>query len=155
MTVDRAVYTLEPKTIPLQFILPPAESGGARLEELIQLPLEEKRYNFAKELEYISQHEDRRHREAPVDTARAASGALASDTLLMMAVGDADMDAAAGTVAQSQAPPSPSAKEVEQRFKRIDEMMAATRQEREVCLFYLESSNWDVGEAVALFKNTT
>jgi hypothetical protein len=153
--MDRAVYTLEPKTIPLQFILPPPERGGARLEELMHVPLE--RYNFEKELEYISLHEDRRQRDAPVDTARAASGTFASDALLSAGSGSAATAAGsgAGTVALSKAPPSPSAKELEQRFKRIEEMMATTRQEREVCLFYLESSNWDVNEAVALFKNTT
>ena len=38
---------------------------------------------------------------------------------------------------------------------KIMEMMEETKQERDVCYFYLESTNWDIKEAISMYKNMT
>ena len=38
---------------------------------------------------------------------------------------------------------------------KINEMMSETSQERDVCYFYLESTNWDIKEAISMYKNMT
>ena len=38
---------------------------------------------------------------------------------------------------------------------RINQMMSETKQEKDVCRFYLESTNWDLNEAIELFKSMT
>ena len=136
------MYTIIPKTIPAKFSLPQTQ-----LEELQNRRVE--RYNFEKELHYISRYEDTRQRTHPVETVRAEDVVL-RETIAELDGITVDTDATASTH-----PPSPTVIEYESRFKRIDEMMQQTQQEREVCLFYLESTNWDVKEAVNLFKNTT
>lgn len=38
---------------------------------------------------------------------------------------------------------------------KINQMMSETKQEKDVCRFYLESTNWDLKEAIELFKSMT
>lgn len=39
--------------------------------------------------------------------------------------------------------------------RKIDDMMSQTKQEKDVCCFYLESTNWDLKEAIELYKSMT
>jgi hypothetical protein len=43
----------------------------------------------------------------------------------------------------------------DQKIKNVEEMMKLTKQERDVCYFYLESTDWNVDDAVIMFKNMT
>ncbi len=141
--MDKAFYTIHPKAIPASFSLPQTQLG-----ELMNRRVE--RYNFEKELHYISRYEDMRQRTHPVESHTGQDDVVLRGTIAELEAVKIDM----GTTANAN-PPSPTVVEYESRFKRIEEMMQQTQQEREVCLFYLESTNWNVQEAVSLFKNTT
>jgi hypothetical protein len=43
----------------------------------------------------------------------------------------------------------------DQKIKYVEEMMKLTNQERDVCYFYLESTDWNVENAIIMFKNMT
>ena len=138
--MEKAMYSIAPKAIPAKFSLP-------QLDELTNRRVQ--RYNFEKELKYITIYEDLRQRSHPVESVRA------DDVVLRGTIAELDSVHIGMDAATNANPPSPTVIEYESRFKRIDEMMQQTQQEREVCLFYLESTNWNVQDAVNLFKNTT
>lgn len=39
--------------------------------------------------------------------------------------------------------------------RKTNEMMREISQEKAVCEFYLESTNWDVEDAISMYKNMT
>jgi UBA-like domain len=39
--------------------------------------------------------------------------------------------------------------------RKTNEMMREISQEKAVCEFYLESTNWDMDDAISMFKNMT
>ena len=135
--MEKAYYQLQPKELPPKFVLP------QRFEELINRTIP--KHIFTKELEYITKSEDRRHRKNPVESLTCSEDFVFGTVALDNSMNELSMGG----------PPSPTILEYETRFQRIETMMKSTNQEREVCLFYLESTNWDVNEAVNLFKNTT
>ena len=141
-SMDKAFYQLQPKELPAKFLLP------QRTDELINRTVP--KHIFTKELEYITKSEDRRHRQNPVESI-ASSDDFVFGTVAL----DNPMNEFSIGAESTNGPPSPTIMEYETRFQIIETMMKSTNQEREVCLFYLESTNWDVNEAVNLFKNTS
>ena len=142
--MEKAFYQLQPKELPPKFVLP------QRFEQLINRSIP--KHVFTTELEYITKTE--RYRKNPVESVIRTDDFLFGTLALDNPMNELNIG---GTVSSSSTngPPSPSILEFETRVQRIESMMKSTNQEREVCLFYLESTNWDVNEAVNLFKNTS
>lgn len=40
-------------------------------------------------------------------------------------------------------------------MRKTNEMMREISQEKAVCEFYLESTNWDIDDAISMYKNMT
>ena len=47
------------------------------------------------------------------------------------------------------------AAELEKRQAKIDEMVATTSQDTDACVFYLESTDWDLNKAIEMYYNMT
>jgi UBA-like domain len=92
----------------------------------------------------------------PARSPTPPSSGLKADSALL----DPHVAAAASASASAEAvgalrlaePVSPTVLDYDRKLHSVEDMMQQTGQERDVCYFYLESANWDVREAVNMYK---